>query len=126
MRMHNPLRSEADAFRWVVVIGAGALAVIALTLLTRPAFGVVLAAALIGFGAGVAYRSARGSMPGSVEITRGRDGRHRILVVANDRTYLGHHVNGRLANPPGTASLGVVVAASAAAVPLMVVTGAGQ
>lgn len=82
--MHNPLRSEADAFRWVMVIGAGALAVIALTLLTRPAFGVVLAAALLGFGAGVAYRSSRGSMPGSVEVTRGRDGRHRILVVANE------------------------------------------
>jgi GABA permease len=84
MRMHNPLRSEADAFRWVVVIGVGAVAVIALTLLTRPVFGVVLAAALIGFGAGVAYRNSRGSMPRSVELTRGRDGRHRILVVANE------------------------------------------
>lgn len=83
--MHNPLRSEADAFRWVMVIGAGALAVIALTLLTRPVFGVVLAAALLGFGAGVAYRSSRGSMPGGgVEITRGRDGKRRILVVANE------------------------------------------
>ena len=82
--MHNPLRSEADAFRWVVVIGAGALAVMALTLLTRPAFGVVLAAALIGFGGGVAYRNARGSMRRSIEVTRGRDGRHRILVVANE------------------------------------------
>lgn len=82
--MHNPLRSEADAFRWVVVIGAGALAVTALTLLTRPAFGVVLAAALIGFGAAVAYRKARGSMRRGVEVTRGRDGRHRILVVANE------------------------------------------
>jgi GABA permease len=82
--MHNPLRSEADAFRWVMVIGAGALAVVVLTLLTRPVFGVVLAAALIGFGAGVAYRSSRGSMPRSIEVTRGHDGRHRILVVANE------------------------------------------
>ena len=82
--MHNPLRSEADAFRWVVVIGIGAAAVIVLTLLTRPVFGVVLSAALIGFGAGFAYRNARGSMPRSVEVTRGRDGRHRILVVANE------------------------------------------
>ena len=84
MRMHNPLRSEADAFRWVVVIGGGAVAVIALTLLTRPVFGVVLAAALIGFGCGVAWRNSRGSMPGNVEVTRGRDGKHRILVVANE------------------------------------------
>ena len=82
--MHNPLRSEADAFRWVVVIGGGALAVIALTLLTRPVFGVVLAAALIGFGVGVAYRGSRGSLRGSVELTRGGDGKHRLLVVANE------------------------------------------
>jgi hypothetical protein len=82
--MHNPLRSEADAFRLVVVIGAGALAVIALTLLTRPVFGVVLAAALLGFGAGVVYRSSRGSLSRSIELTRGGDGKHRLLVVANE------------------------------------------
>lgn len=82
--MHNPLRSEADAFRWVVIIGIGAVSVIALTLLTRPVFGVVLAAALLGFGAGVAYRSARGSLPRNVELTRGGDGKHRVLVVANE------------------------------------------
>lgn len=82
--MHNPLRSEADAFQWVVVIGVGALAVIGLTLLTRPVFGVVLAAALIGFGAGVAYRSSRGSLSRSVELTRGGDRKHRLLVVANE------------------------------------------
>jgi GABA permease len=82
--MHNPLRSEADAFRWVVIIGAGAIAVIALTLLTRPVYGVILTAALVGFGAGVAYRSSRGSLPSSVELTRGGDGRHRLLVIANE------------------------------------------
>jgi hypothetical protein len=54
-----------------------------LTLLTRPVFGVVLAAALIGFGAGIAYRGARGSLPRSVPLTRGGDGKHRVLVVAN-------------------------------------------
>jgi hypothetical protein len=82
--MHNPLRSEADAFRWVVVIGLAALSVIVLTLLTRPVFGVVWAAALLGFGAGVAYRSSRGSMPRSVALSRGGDGRRRLLVVANE------------------------------------------
>jgi hypothetical protein len=82
--MHNPLRSEADAFRWVVIIGIGAMSVIALTLLTRPVFGVTLAAALLGFGAGVAYRSARGSLLRNVELTPGGDGKHRILVVANE------------------------------------------
>jgi GABA permease len=82
--MHNPLRSEADAFRWVVVIGAGALAVIVVTLLTRPVVGVVLTAALIGFGAGIAYRSSRGSLPTSLDVSKGGDGKHRLLVVANE------------------------------------------
>lgn len=82
--MHNPLRSEADAFRWVVVIGAGAVSVIVLTLLTRPVFGIIWAAALIGFGAGIAYRAARGSLPRSVALTRGGDGKYRLLVVANE------------------------------------------
>lgn len=82
--MHNPLSSEADAFRWVVVIGLGAVSVIALTLLTRPVIGVVWAAALIGFGAGLAYRGARGSLPRSVALTRGGDGKFRLLVVANE------------------------------------------
>ena len=81
--MHNPLRSEADAFRWVVVIGLGAASIIALALLTRPAIGAAWGAALIGFGAGLLYRSSRGSLPRSVQLSRGGDGRHRILVVAN-------------------------------------------
>jgi GABA permease len=82
--MHNPLRSEADAFRWVVVIGIGALSVIGLTLLTRPVIGVVWTALLLGFGAGVAYWASRGSLRGDVALTRGGDGRHRLLVVANE------------------------------------------
>jgi GABA permease len=82
--MHNPLSSEDDAFRWVVIIGVGAVSVIVLTLLTRPVFGVVWAAALIGFGVGVAYRGARGQLPRSVALTHGGDGRYRLLVVANE------------------------------------------
>lgn len=82
--MHNPLRSEADAFRWVVVIGGAAVSVILLTLLTRPVIGVAWAALLLGFGAGLTYRSSRGSLPRSVDLTRGGDGKHRLLVVANE------------------------------------------
>jgi hypothetical protein len=82
--MHNPLRSEADAFRWVVVIGVGAVSVIVLTLLTRPVIGVIWAAALIGFGIGFGYHSARGSLPRSVDLTRGGDAKFRLLVVANE------------------------------------------
>ncbi len=82
--MHNPLRSEAEAFRWVIVIGAGAASVIALTQLTRPAIGAAWGAALIGFGLGVAYRSSRGSLPRRLDLARGGDGTYRLLAVANE------------------------------------------
>ncbi|RYP81584.1 hypothetical protein EKO23_23380 [Nocardioides guangzhouensis] len=49
-----------------------------------------------------------------------------ILVVANDRDYLGEHVNGRLANVLGTTYLVILTLAALAAVPLMVVTRMGQ
>ena len=82
--MHYPLRSEADAFRLVVIIGVGAGAVIALALLTHPAAGAILAAALLALGVGFAWRGARGSEPRVTEIAAApADGRHRILVVAN-------------------------------------------
>ena len=81
--MHNPLRSEADAFRWIVVIGIGAASVTALTLLTRPASGVAWAAALVGFGVGLAWRSSRGSLRDNIAVSRGGDGKRRLLVVAN-------------------------------------------
>jgi Mn2+/Fe2+ NRAMP family transporter len=48
-----------------------------------------------------------------------------ILIVANDRDYLGDRVNGRLANALGTVYLVIVVAAAVAAIPLMVMTGMG-
>jgi GABA permease len=82
--MHNPLRSEAEAFRLVVVVGAGAAAIIALALLTEPVYGAVLAAGLIGLGVGLAWRVSRGSEPHKAEVAPARgDGTHRILVVAN-------------------------------------------
>ena len=49
-----------------------------------------------------------------------------ILVVANDRTYMGSHVNGKLANGLGSLYLVVVLVAALAAIPLMVITRAGQ
>src|SRR5882762_2673309 len=81
--MHAPLRSEADVFRLVVIIGVAAASIVVLTLLTRPVFGVALAAGLLGLGLGLAYRSARGSPPRSVGASGGGDARHRLLVVAN-------------------------------------------
>ncbi|MGW5240726.1 NRAMP family divalent metal transporter [Monashia sp. NPDC004114] len=49
-----------------------------------------------------------------------------ILVVANDRTYMGRHANGRLANIFGSIYLVVVIVAAVAAIPLMIITRAGQ
>jgi Mn2+/Fe2+ NRAMP family transporter len=48
-----------------------------------------------------------------------------ILVVANDRGYLGERVNGRLANGFGMLYLIIVSAAALAAIPLMLVTRMG-
>ncbi|UQU67808.1 divalent metal cation transporter [Couchioplanes caeruleus] len=48
-----------------------------------------------------------------------------ILVVANDRGYLGNRVNGRTANALGVAYLIVILVAAVAAVPLMMTTRMG-
>jgi uncharacterized membrane protein len=81
--MHNPLRSEADVFRLVVVIGVAAALVVALSLITSPVWGVLLAALLIGVGIAIAWRVTRGSEPRSIETTSVADDTRRILVVAN-------------------------------------------
>jgi manganese transport protein len=49
-----------------------------------------------------------------------------ILVIANDPDYMGDKANGPLSNLLGTAFLGLVVLASLAAIPLMLLTKAGQ
>ncbi|HEX6497887.1 MAG TPA: divalent metal cation transporter [Micromonosporaceae bacterium] len=48
-----------------------------------------------------------------------------ILVIANDRGYMGERVNGRFANALGTVYLIIVLAAAVAAIPLMIMTRAG-
>jgi Mn2+/Fe2+ NRAMP family transporter len=49
-----------------------------------------------------------------------------ILVIANDPDYMGERVNGRMVNLLGTTFLVVVLVASVAAIPLMLLTKAGQ
>ena len=49
-----------------------------------------------------------------------------ILIVANDPGYMGEHVNGRATNVLASVYLVIILAASLAAIPLMIVTGAGQ
>jgi manganese transport protein len=49
-----------------------------------------------------------------------------ILLVANDRSYMGRYRNGRLANACGIFYLLVIMVVSLSAVPLMVLTNVGQ
>lgn len=48
-----------------------------------------------------------------------------ILIISNDPQYMGRHVSGRLTNGLGLVYLGIILVASLAAIPLMIITGAG-
>ncbi|MEN0085223.1 MAG: divalent metal cation transporter [Leifsonia sp.] len=48
-----------------------------------------------------------------------------ILIIANDPKYMGDRVNGRVTNAVGLIFLAIILVASIAAIPLMIVTGAG-
>jgi uncharacterized membrane protein YdcZ (DUF606 family) len=48
--------NEAAVFKWVVIVGLAAVAVIAVTLLTRPLVGSLLGLALVIAGCLYAYR----------------------------------------------------------------------
>ena len=48
-----------------------------------------------------------------------------ILIIANDREYMGDNVNGRGMNLLGSVYLVVILAAALAAIPLLIITGAG-
>ena len=48
-----------------------------------------------------------------------------ILIIANDREYMGDEVNGRAMNFVGQVYLVIILAAAIAAIPLLIVTGAG-
>jgi manganese transport protein len=49
-----------------------------------------------------------------------------ILLVANDRAYMGAHANGRLANTLGVVYLVVILVVAVSAIPLMILTNVGQ
>ena len=81
--MHNPLRSEAEMFRLVVVIGIAALPVIVLGLAVGPEWGLVVLGVELGIGIGLIWRGSRGTIPHEAEVAHEDDEVHRILVVAN-------------------------------------------
>jgi manganese transport protein len=49
-----------------------------------------------------------------------------ILLVANDKAYMGTHANGRLANVLGIAYFVIILVVSLSAIPLMILTNVGQ
>ncbi|BBY43780.1 Nramp family divalent metal transporter [Mycolicibacterium celeriflavum] len=49
-----------------------------------------------------------------------------ILIVANDSQYMGERVNGKVTNMFASVYLVIILVAALAAIPLMIVTGAGQ
>jgi Mn2+/Fe2+ NRAMP family transporter len=49
-----------------------------------------------------------------------------ILLVANDRAYMGKHVNGRVSNVLGAVYLVIILLVSLTAIPLMILTNVGQ
>jgi fatty acid desaturase len=57
LQLPNPIRSEADAFRMVVIVVCAAAAVIALTLLAGALWGALLGLLLIGVGVWLAVRT---------------------------------------------------------------------
>jgi hypothetical protein len=82
--VHNPLRSEREVFRAVLIVAVAAGAVVVLTVLTRPAVGAALLAAEIGLGVGLLWRAGRGTLPHQAEVSRRPDSTYRVLVVANE------------------------------------------
>jgi hypothetical protein len=55
----NPFRRERDAFRMLVAFAIGGAIVIAVALGSEPVYGVVVGAALLGFGAGKLWSDFR-------------------------------------------------------------------
>jgi Mn2+/Fe2+ NRAMP family transporter len=49
-----------------------------------------------------------------------------ILLVANDRSYMGRYVNGRVANTLGIVYFVLILLISSTAIPLMILTNVGQ
>jgi hypothetical protein len=81
--MHNPLRSEAEMFRVVVIVGIAMGLVIAVALLIDPLAGAILFGVELGVLIGVLYAGSRGSLPRTAEVAHADDNVHRVLVVAN-------------------------------------------
>ena len=82
--MHNPLRSEAEMFRVVVIVGIALLPVFVLGLAAGPGWAVGLLVIEIAAAAYWIWRSSRGSEPHTADVAHDDDSVYRLLVVANE------------------------------------------
>jgi hypothetical protein len=82
--MHNPLRSEAEMFRVVVIVGIALLPVIVLGLAAGPGWGAGLLVIEIAAAAYWIWRTSRGSEPHTADVAHDDDAVYRLLVVANE------------------------------------------
>lgn len=118
--MHNPLRSEAEMFRVVVIVGIAMGLVIALALIIDPLAGAILFGVEIGVLIGALWVNSRGTLPHRAEVAVADDRVHRVLVVANQTVggrALLDEIRGRVGSEPGSEVLVVAppLAGSAAA-----------
>jgi hypothetical protein len=81
--VHNPLKSEAEMFRVVVIVGVAMAPVILLALLVDPLVGAIVFGLEIGLAIGFLLQRSRGSEPRTAEVASSDDSTHRVLVVAN-------------------------------------------
>ena len=82
--MHNPLRSEAEMFRVVVIVGIAAAPVIAIGLIAGPGWGAITLAVEVAIGLALVWRGLRGTEPHTATVASSDDDVRRILVVANE------------------------------------------
>jgi len=81
--MRNPLRSEAEAFRFLVVVIVGALVIVGAAYINTWV-GVAAAAIVVGGVAWWLLRAPSGEPPAPRLASATPEGMHRILVVANE------------------------------------------
>ena len=123
--MRNPLRSEAEAYRFLLVTVGAAAAIVVASVAGGPWWGTGVAIVVV---AGVTWLYLRQPTERETVQTAPRrheedDGEYRMLVVANDPYSMGDDTNGRLANTLGCFFLILLSVAGAAALPLIIITG---
>ena len=108
--MRNPLRSEEEAFRFLVVVIAGAVVIVAASAINTW-LGVAAAILVVG-GVGWWYWSRPSPGRAPVVVPHTDDGAHRILVIANE-TVGGRALRGELERLSGGRPTEILVVAPA-------------